>query len=408
MNKGRKEDQGKKDARTSREIHGELSDRLRESRRFEESGGRVRVAGAGRRSFLKEFFGGQIRLKVSREDIILFSRQLSMMLGIGIPVIQALQILSLRSPNPLLRKIIARIGSEVELGNPVSEALAQHPTVFNTFYVNTVRAGEQSGTADESLKLLADYMEKETRILRKFKSAMTYPVVALLIAVTVGILLVVKVIPVFEKVFADASQELPAITLGLIGFSRFIRGNYIILIAVIIGLYILMRFLRLSSGVRHGIDWFKLHVPRIGDIISRILIYRFARLMSIMSRSGVPIHQAMAITAEAVGNRVTRQALTSANTLINEGYTIEESLRRTSAFREIDVDIIGVGEQTGSLDTILDQMASAYEEDLQTLMENISVLIEPLMLLIIGGFVALIALSMFLPYFSLGSAILPQ
>lgn len=391
------------------EIHERLTSKLKETQRFEtDARGTVRIAGEQRRSMIADLFASDLFKRIRRADIIMFSRQIAMMIEIGIPVIQALHILSLRTPNHKLRTVIADIGAKVETGASLSEAIGSYPSLFNEFYINTIKAGEESGTADESFKLLADYMEKENRIIQKFKSALTYPIVTLLAAIVVGMILFIKVIPVFEKVYADAKIELPLPTVILMSVASFVKDYYYLIIAVVISLFILSRFMRLSPGIQATIDYIKLKFPRLGTIMTTIIIYRFAKLMSIMLRSGVPIHQAMKIAADAVGNRITEQALQRSTALINEGFSIEESLRKTEAFRPIDVDIIGVGEQTGSVDVILGQLATAYEEELETVMANISVLIEPLMLLIIGGFVALIALSLFLPYLTIGPAILPH
>jgi type IV pilus assembly protein PilC len=392
-----------------KEVEAKLSSRLAASQRFQTTtAGKARAVGQSSQSWWSSLLGSDLFQRVTRKDVIILSRHLAMLMSIGIPVVRALHILSLRSPNLALRKIIAVIGAKVESGSSISEALAEHPKIFNSFYVNTVRAGEESGTADESLKLLAEYLEKETRIVQKFKSAMTYPLITMFVAICVAAVLFVKVIPVFQKVYSEAKVELPLPTTILLKTSQFIIEYFFPILIIIAALFITSRFLRFNAGFRSRIDWLKLHTPSVGGIISEIIIYRFAKLMSIMIKSGVPIHQAMGIAADAMGNQVTANALHAANGMINQGNTIENSLRETKAFRPIDIDIIGVGEETGSVDSIFDQMASAYEEDLQTTMENIAVFIEPLMLLIIGGMVALIALSLFMPYFSLAPVLIPQ
>ncbi len=384
------------------EIHGRLVEKLKDAQAFEGDRGRS-VAGAGPTEEEKRlgFF-----TRVTRVDVALLCRQLATLFGVGIPILRALQILGRRSPNRRLGKVVRAIGYEVEQGRALSEAMAKYPRIFGSFIVNTVRAGEEAGTLPETLNMLADYLEKDNRMRRKLRSALSYPLITSLIAVGVIIILLVRVLPQFAEVFKTANVELPLPTRILLAAQNFVLDQGFFLIALVVLAFLLHRVLRQSENWAAIFDAIKVRMPVFGrGIVYRMITFRFARLMSVMMDSGVPVHEALGITANALCNQYVRRRMLEANKRVLEGETIESSLRKNKVFPEIVHDIVAVGEETGSLNIVLGKTAQAYEEELEAIFENLAVLLEPLMLITIGGLVALVALAMFLPYFQMGMVI---
>ncbi len=347
--------------------------------------------------------------RISRLEIAVFLRQFATLFSIGIPVLRALQILSKRVGSYRLRAVIRMVGRDVEEGKSLSEALSRHPRVFTGFIVSSIRAGELGGTMSETLNLLADYLEKDNRMRRRVRSALNYPIIVSCTAIVIVIWMLLKVFPSFVAVYKVENVQLPLPTRILLGIQSFLMSEGFFLLALIAVVIIVYNVLKQSVNWAQWFDRIKLRIPIYGSHLeTRIVSYRFARLTSVMINSGVPVHQALEIAADALGNAAVKRKLKRANTLISHGESIELALRQEKVFPDLLHDIIGVGEQTGALEQVLTRTADAYEEELAATFDNLSVVLEPLMLLAVGGLVALIALAMFLPYYNLGGVLLPH
>ncbi len=379
------------------DIRSKLMSELGKARQFPETKQKLSIW-----ERIKQMLTGRVSLK----DVASFSRQLSMLIDVGIPLIRALNILAKRTPKQSMRRVIAQIGETVESGAPLSEGLAKFPYHFSRYYISSIKAGETTGTLGTALRLLADYQEDEKEMKRKFQSAMVLPVATIIAAIAVLGILMVRVVPEFQKVYANSEVELPGVTQFLINITNFIVNYYFILIPLLVILIILFLLFRLTPVYADFSDRLKLKIPVLSYIHRSGIAYRFSRLMSMMLKSGVPIHEAFRIMEDGVGNAVVSDALRNANRFISEGNTIEYSLRKNKVFSEFIIDIIGVGEETGAVDEVLNKMASNLEDDLKALYDNLAVLLEPIMLLLVGGLVLILALALFLPYYAIGPALL--
>ena len=356
---------------------------------------------------LQRILSYELFQKIKKEDISYFTRQLATLLMVGVPVLKALDILSHRIQNRKLRKIIFKLGQKVEEGSSLSDAMREHKRIFNQYIIQAVKAGEESGRLGETLNLISDYLDSENRMNRKFKNAMKYPFITMLVAFVVIGILVVRVFPVFSKLFEESNKELPLPTKIVLGIGGFIANNWFFLLALIVVGIFLYYFLRQSPNWANIFDYIKLKIPIIGQKINiQVGVYRFSSLLATMLKSGVNVHDAIEIVTEAVGNSHLASKLEKVHSSVMQGETIENSLRKYKVFPPIVTDIVGVGEQTGSLDIVLERLSATTLEQLNATFDNISVILEPFLILVVGSIVALIALSLFIPYFSLGGVIL--
>ncbi|KPJ55519.1 MAG: pilus assembly protein PilC [Planctomycetes bacterium DG_58] len=334
---------------------------------------------------------------VSNKQLCLFTRQLSTLQDAGLPLVRSLKILEGQMKPCKLKDIVAEVGEDVESGSTFSESLAKHPRAFDRLYVNMVRAGEAGGVLDTILERLAEFKEKARRLKRKIVGAMIYPVVVISIAAAILTLIMVYIVPKFRDIFASFGTTLPVPTELLITVAMGIRKYVLAIVLVPFGLYIFVKLLKRTRGGRYFIDNVKLHMPIFGNIVSKSTVSRFSRTLGTLIASGVPILEALNIVRDTTGNEVVSRAIGKVHDSIREGDTIAEPLRASGVVDEVVVNMIDVGEETGELDKMLIKVADNYDDEVDTLVASMMSLMEPLIIVFLGGAVAFIVISSFLP-----------
>ncbi|MBM4325699.1 MAG: type II secretion system F family protein [Deltaproteobacteria bacterium] len=339
--------------------------------------------------------------RVKTKDVVIFTRQFATMIDAGLPLVQCLEILASQQENKTFKKVLLSIKGQVEGGSTFAEALKQHPKVFDELFVNLVHAGETGGILDTILRRLAAFMEKAEQLKRKVKGAMVYPAVVLAIAVGVVALLLVFVIPVFGSMFEGQGASLPGPTVFVMNMSDFMR-SYIIHIIVVIGLLVFAfrKFYQTPRG-RLIVDRIFLKLPAFGLLLKKVAVSRFCATLGTMISSGVPILDALEITAKTAGNVIIENAIMATRTAIAEGRTIAEPLMETGIFPGMVVRMIAVGEATGALDAMLAKIAEFYDEEVDAAVEALTQLMEPIMIVFLGGTCGGMVIAMYLPVFSM-------
>lgn len=336
---------------------------------------------------------------VKPKDVSIFARQFSTMINAGLSLTKCLSILSAQTESPGLKTVIGQLGKDVETGQSLSDALGKHPKVFPPIFVNMVRAGETGGVLDEVLERVADHFESDLALKAKIKSAMTYPVAMGGLVFVVLIAMMVFVVPTFEKMFADMGGKLPLMTQLLVDASDFVAGvGGIITLVVIVALVFLFKWWSKGPGVRIW-DGAKLNMPVFGALIRKIALAKFTRTFGTLVSAGVPILSALDIVADTAGNEVVADAVKHARTAIKEGETIAKPLGESKVFPAMLVQMIGVGEETGALDTMLNKVADFYDEEVSTATDGLTSLIEPLMMASLGVIVGGMVIALYLPMF---------
>lgn len=343
--------------------------------------------------------------KVGTKDVVIFTRQFATMIDAGLPLVQCLEILASQQENKTFKKVLTAVKSDVEGGSTFADALRNHPKVFDHLYVNLVHAGETGGILDTILRRLAVFLEKAEALKRKVKGAMIYPAVVITIAMSVVAILLIFVIPVFAQMFEGAGQKLPAPTLFVMNLSEFMQ-KYIIYIIILIGLLIFAyrKFYATKKG-RVIVDRFALSIPAFGLLIRKVAVARFCSTLGTMISSGVPILDALEITAKTAGNVIIESAIMNTRTAISEGRTIAEPLMETGVFPGMVVRMIAVGEATGALDAMLSKIAEFYDEEVDAAVEGLTQLMEPLMIVFLGGVCGGMVIAMYLPVFSMAGVV---
>jgi type IV pilus assembly protein PilC len=344
--------------------------------------------------------------KVKAEDIAIFSRQLATMLGAGIPLVQAFEIIGSGHEKPAMQKLVLDIKSDVEGGTSLHEALAKHPLYFDDLFVNLVEAGEQAGALEGLLDKVATYKEKSEAIKKKVKKALFYPAAVLVVAVIVTVILLIFVIPQFEDLFKGFGADLPAFTQMVINLSRYVQhdGFFILMVAVGIG-WTFFYFKKRSRKMRHFLDRSILKMPIIGPILYKAAIARYARTLQTMFAAGVPLVEALESVAGACGNIVFEDGVMKMRDEVATGQRLQRAMENTGLFPNMVVQMIAVGEESGSLDTMAGKVATFYEEDVDAAVDSMSSLLEPLIMLILGVLVGGLVIAMYLPIFKLGSVV---
>ena len=337
--------------------------------------------------------------RVSGRDLAIFCRQFATMIDAGVSLIRCLAVLEEQTGSARLRQIIREIQAAVESGETLSRSLSRWPRVFSNLFVGLVRAGEVGGVLDETLNRLATFMEENERLRRKVKSAMTYPVLVLIFATGVVIGLVSFILPKFIQVFKDLgiSDKLPLPTRILVQISNFLTTRYYILIGgIILFIVAITQYGRTRIGRRHT-DWLKLKVPVFGKLNHKICIARFSRTLSTLLTSGVPILQALETVAGAVDNEIISDSILAARAAIREGEQIGDPLQRSGMFPPMVVQMVAIGEETGSLDSMLSKIADFYESEVDATLSSLTAALEPILIVVLGVIVGFIVISMFLP-----------
>jgi type IV pilus assembly protein PilC len=342
--------------------------------------------------------------KVSMRDIVIFTRQFSTMINAGLPLVQAMGILAEQSENPSLREITKQVVFDVESGNTVADALRKHPSAFSELYVNMVAAGEAGGILDTILMRLAVFMEKNDALVRKVKGAMIYPGVIMTVAAGAIIVLLVFVIPTFQRMFAEAGIALPLPTQIVIGMSQGLQSYWWAVILVIVGVvYSVKKYYATNDG-KLVIDRLMLKAPVLGDVLRKSAVSRFTRTLGTLIGSGVSILDGLEITAKTSGNRVIQDAIMESRASIAGGETISAPLKKSQVFPPMVISMINVGEQTGGLDEMLTKIADFYDEEVDAAVSGLLSLMEPVMIVFLGVVVGGMVVAMYLPIFDMVNA----
>ena len=351
----------------------------------ETRGGRRRAPGGG--------FG-----RVKLNDLAMFCRQFSTMIDAGVSLVRCLSVLSEQTTNAKLKRIINDIQSEVEAGQTLSRALGKYPNVFTNLFTGLVRAGEVGGVLEESLQRLSQFLEKDQELRRKVRSAMTYPVIVMCVATGIVIGLVTFVLPRFMDLFKDLGvKDFPVPTAMLMGFSHFLTGRWYFMVIIVVAFVIAFRLFVGTRVGRRIYDRMKLKVPVFGKLNHKIVLARFSRTLGTLLASGVPILQALETVSGTVSNEIMSDAVLEARARIREGDRIGDPLQRSKLFPPMVVQMISIGEESGALDPMLAKVADFYEAEVDAALASLTASIEPVMIVLLGGAVGFIVISMFLP-----------
>ena len=334
------------------------------------------------------------------------TRQLATMIASGMTLLRAFYVLEEQIENKLLRETVGAVREDIESGLSFSEALAKHPKIFNPLYVAMVRAGEAGGVLEQSLERISDQLEKDDSLRRQVKSAMAYPTVVLTFAFAVLIGLIAFIVPVFVGVFKDFGGELPLITKFTVNMSKVVTGQWYILIAVFVGGFVGFRKWRKSDWGRPQWDRLRLRIPfKIGNTVQKIALARWSRTFSAMYSAGVPIMQAIEVTGQTAGNAVLEDAMESVIESVKSGGSIAAPLKDAPIFPAMVAQMIAVGEETGNLDTMLTKVADFYEDEVAAAIKALTSILEPVMIVLVGGIVGFIVVAMYMPMFKVYDAI---
>lgn len=343
--------------------------------------------------------------KVKLDDLVVFSRQLATMVDAGIPILGSLDILSQQSESPLLKEVLTRVRNDVEVGFSLSNAFAKHPNVFSDLYISMVKAGESSGMLDDILDRVATYLEKTSALQKKIKSALVYPALVTSMACAITILLLYKVIPVFKDIFSGFGAALPIPTLILIGISDIFRKYFPAVVVVFVILAVLIkRYINTKKG-RFQFDQMFLKLPVFGMLFTKVAVSKFARTLSTLVKSGVPILSSLEVVGKTCGNSVFEAAIEKVRLGVREGESIALPLEKNKVFPPMVVKMIAVGEQTGELEKMLSKVADFYDEQVDTAVSGLTSMIEPLIIAFLGVVIGGVVICMFLPIFKLSSII---
>ncbi|MEL7937353.1 type II secretion system F family protein [Pseudomonas delhiensis] len=344
--------------------------------------------------------------KIKPMDIALFTRQMATMMGSGVPLLQSFDIISEGFDNPNMRKLVDDIKQEVAAGNSLANSLRKKPQYFDDLYCNLVDAGEQSGALETLLDRVATYKEKTESLKAKIKKAMTYPIAVVVVAIVVSAILLIKVVPQFQSVFSSFGAELPAFTQMVINLSEALQKWWlIVLIALFAIAFALKEAHKRSEKFRDSVDRGILKLPIVGDIIYKSAVARYARTLSTTFAAGVPLVEALDSVSGATGNVVFRNAVNRIKQDVSSGTQLNFSMRTTGVFPTMAVQMAAIGEESGSLDGMLDKVASYYEEEVDNAVDNLTTLMEPMIMAVLGVLVGGLIIAMYLPIFQLGSVV---
>jgi type IV pilus assembly protein PilC len=363
------------------------------------AGGAKPAAKKGFGSFEIKFLGGG---KVKGKLLSAFTRQLATLIDAGLPLLRGLDVLRKQEKNPTLKRTLQQLAESVEAGSTFSEALAQHPKIFNRLFVNMVRAGEAGGVLDVTLRRLAEFQEKAQKIKNKVVSAMVYPTVVIFVALTIVTFLMIVIVPKFQEIFNDLleGKSLPPLTLFVMGVSNVVKDQFLLVAGAIAALVITVKILGKTVKGRYYLDLFKLKAPVFGQLIRKVSIARFTRTLGTLIASGVPILQALNIVRETSGNAVVAKAVSQVHDSVKEGERIVEPLEASKVFPPMVISMVDVGEETGALPDMLMKIADVYDDEVDNAVGAITSLLEPIMIVFLAVIVGTIVVAMFLPLIS--------
>ncbi|EGH02069.1 MULTISPECIES: type II secretion system F family protein [Pseudomonas syringae group] len=344
--------------------------------------------------------------KIKPLDIAFFSRQMATMMKAGVPLLQSFDIISEGAENPNMRSLVESLKQEVSAGNSFATALRRKPEYFDELFCNLVDAGEQAGALESLLDRVASYKEKTEKLKAKIKKAMTYPAAVLIVAIIVSGILLIKVVPQFQSIFSSFGAELPAFTLMVIGLSDIVQKWWLaIVFAFFSGIFALKRVYKKSQKFRDGLDRLLLKVPIIGPLIFKSSVARYARTLSTTFAAGVPLVEALDSVAGATGNVVFKNAVQKVKQDVSTGMQLNFSMRSTGVFPTLAIQMTAIGEESGALDTMLDKVATYYEDEVDNMVDNLTSLMEPMIMAVLGVIVGGLVIAMYLPIFKLGNVV---
>lgn len=351
---------------------------------------------------MPSFMTGLIRGRVKTKQLMVFTRQLATLQDAGLALLRGLHVLQRQEKDPQLYGAITGIAESVQSGSTFAEALAQHPKIFSTFYINMVKAGEASGALHTVLIRMAEFMEKSQKIRNKVKGAMIYPIVVMVMAIAILTVLMVFVIPKFKAIFEDLLQgkQLPALTQTVIGISAMVAQRWYLIIGAIVGIVIVVKTLAKTTRGRRLVDKLKLRSPVFGPLVNKSAIANFTRTLGTLLTGGVPILQALNIVKDVTNNAILADAVTQVHDSVKEGETIVSPLEASGVFPSMVISMIQVGEETGALPEMLMKIAEIYDDEVDTAVEAMTSIIEPIMIIFLAVVVGTIVISMFLPLIS--------
>jgi type IV pilus assembly protein PilC len=343
---------------------------------------------------------------VKTKDILIFTRQLATMIDAGLPLVQCLDILANQTENKHFAKVLQQVKNSVESGSTFSDALRRHPKVFDELFVNLIAAGEVGGILDTILNRLSTYIEKSVKLKRQVKSAMVYPIAILGVAIIVIVVMLTKVIPVFEKMYKEfKGAKLPAPTKVVIDISNAFQQNWYFFFGAFVLLIVAVVLTARNNRGRDFLDAALLRIPVVGNVLRKVVVARFTRTLGTLLSSGVPILDSLEICAKTAGNRVVKRGIMYAREKISEGQDLAGPLGETKVFPPMVVQMIGVGEQTGAMDQMLQKIADFYDDEVDVAVGALTALIEPIMMVFLGGVIGGIIIAMYLPVFELAGNI---
>jgi len=350
-----------------------------------------------------DFFTLKRKPKVKYTDVISFTKNVGTMLKSGLSLMQGLSILKQSEENETMKEVINSISESIKHGQTLADSLRLHPKLFSDMYCNLIQIAENSGTLDIIFDQLIVSMNKSLRLKRKVKKALTYPLVTLAVALSLAVMMLVWVVPSFQKNFASLGGELPAFTVAVINVSDFLQNYYHYLIPGIIASVMLFLYLKRNNNTfAYGVDALMLKIPNLGNIIQKVIIARFTQTLGTTLSAGVPLLDSLDLVAETAGNQVYIKGMKQITKSVSEGESLHKSMNDTGLFPLFTIQMISVGEQTGKLDQMMVNTALVYEEETDVIFDNISILIEPVVIVLIGGIVGSILIAMYLPIFMMG------
>ncbi|MCF5707692.1 type II secretion system F family protein [Pseudomonas syringae] len=344
--------------------------------------------------------------KIKPLDIAFFSRQMATMMKAGVPLLQSFDIIIEGAENPNMRSLVDSLKQEVSAGNSFATALRQKPEYFDDLFCNLVDAGEQAGALESLLDRVATYKEKTEKLKAKIKKAMTYPSAVMAVAMIVSGILLIKVVPQFQSVFAGFGAELPAFTLMVIWLSEVMQRWWLVVLGLLIGsAFMFRRTYKKSQKLRDGVDRFLLKIPIIGPLIFKSSVARYARTLATTFAAGVPLVEALDSVAGATGNVVFRNAVQKVKQDVSTGMQLNFSMRSTGVFPSLAIQMTAIGEESGALDSMLDKVATYYEDEVDNMVDSLTSLMEPMIMAVLGVIVGGLVIAMYLPIFKLGSVV---
>jgi type IV pilus assembly protein PilC len=354
----------------------------------------------------KPLFGMNGEKDITQGDIAAITRQIATMLGAGVPLVQTIEMIGTGHSNPKMQRLLGDVGNKLQSGLPLSDCLREHPLQFDDLYCDLVNSGEQSGALETIYDRIATYKEKAEILKAKIKKAMTYPIAVLVIALIVTSILLIFVVPVFQEIFESFGAELPAFTLFVVGISEFMQAYwYMGLAGIFLAGYLFRRAHRKSANLRDNVDKNIIKLPVIGELLKKAAVARFARTLSTTFAAGVPLPDALQSAAGASGNAVFRDAILDIRSEVTSGMQMNLAMRNSSIFPDLVIQMVAIGEESGAVDDMLSKVANVYEREVDDAVDNLTALLEPMIMAVLGVVIGGLIIAMYLPIFQIGNIV---